>query len=233
MLTRKNLNTIIGRLADAEPDVVAEVLSEQFGVVVMCVGDNWNSPILYVGSDGVQKNLLLPVIDADERGPDQDLSEVAAHYSNEASEENQCDPDDEKRKEDLPSRTDIEVLVSLLEEEELPEVLSGLSALTMLNYVDFGDRDGEPYVLVCDGQVINRPLILMVLSKDRPESDGSTDCVGEEVILDPDTRNSQDCLGFFRSGTRPTHDQMISYIDAYKDQFGIEAICRVLKQADR
>ena len=65
MLTRKNLNTIIGRLADAEPDVVAEVLSEQFGVVVMCVGDNWNSPILYVGSDGVQKNLLLPVIDAD------------------------------------------------------------------------------------------------------------------------------------------------------------------------
>ncbi|MCQ9346854.1 IS3 family transposase, partial [Corynebacterium phoceense] len=32
---------------------------------------------------------------------------------------------------------------------------------------------------------------------------------------------------------RPTHDQMISYIDAYKDQFGVEAICRVLKQADR
>ena len=26
---------------------------------------------------------------------------------------------------------------------------------------------------------------------------------------------------------------MISYIDAYKDQFGVEAICRVLKQADR
>ncbi|MFW9035474.1 IS3 family transposase, partial [Corynebacterium striatum] len=40
-------------------------------------------------------------------------------------------------------------------------------------------------------------------------------------------------FGFFRSGTRPTHDQMISYIDAYKDQFGVEAICRVLKQADR
>ena len=26
---------------------------------------------------------------------------------------------------------------------------------------------------------------------------------------------------------------MISYIDAYKDQFGVEAICRVLRQADR
>lgn len=26
---------------------------------------------------------------------------------------------------------------------------------------------------------------------------------------------------------------MISYIDAHKDQFGVEAICRVLKQADR
>lgn len=25
---------------------------------------------------------------------------------------------------------------------------------------------------------------------------------------------------------------MISYIDTYKDQFGVEAICRVLKQAD-
>ena len=26
---------------------------------------------------------------------------------------------------------------------------------------------------------------------------------------------------------------MISYIDEYKEQFGVEAICRVLKQADR
>ncbi|MGJ4117008.1 IS3 family transposase [Corynebacterium macclintockiae] len=39
--------------------------------------------------------------------------------------------------------------------------------------------------------------------------------------------------GFFRSGARPTHDQMISYIDEYKEQFGAWAICRVLKQADR
>ncbi|MGX6450707.1 hypothetical protein [Brevibacterium paucivorans] len=187
MLSRKNLNTIIGRLADAEPDVVAEVLSEKFGVFVMCVGDNWNSPILYVGSDGVQKNLLLPVIDADEGGPDQDLSEVIAHYVNETSEESQCHSDDEKRNEKLPSRTDIEVLVSLLEEEELPEVLSGLSALTMLNYVDFGDREGDLYVLVRDGQVINRPLLLMVLSEDTPEADDSTGCTGEELTLDPDT----------------------------------------------
>jgi len=187
MLSRKNLNTIIGRLADAEPDVVAEVLSEKFGVFVMCVGDNWNSPILYVGSDGVQKNLLLPVIDADEGGPDQDLSEVIAHYVNETSEESQCHSDDEKRNEKLPSRTDIEVLVSLLEEKELPEVLSGLSALTMLNYVDFGDREGDLYVLVRDGQVINRPLLLMVLSEDTPEADDSTGCTGEELTLDPDT----------------------------------------------
>lgn len=26
---------------------------------------------------------------------------------------------------------------------------------------------------------------------------------------------------------------MISYIDAYKDQFGVEAICQILKQSDR
>ncbi|TRX48416.1 IS3 family transposase [Corynebacterium guaraldiae] len=39
--------------------------------------------------------------------------------------------------------------------------------------------------------------------------------------------------GFFRSGARPTHDQMISYIDEHKEQFGAWAICRVLKQADR
>lgn len=187
MLSRKNLNTIIGRLADAEPDVVAEVLSEKFGVFVMCVGDNWNSPILYVGSDGVQKNLLLPVIDADECGPDQDLSEVAAHYWNEVSEKRLCHTDGEKLNEDRPRRTDIEVLVSLLEEKELPEVLSGLSALTMLNYVDFGDREGDLYVLVRDSQVINRPRMLVVLSKDRPESDDSTGCTGEEVTLDPDT----------------------------------------------
>ena len=43
----------------------------------------------------------------------------------------------------------------------------------------------------------------------------------------------QDCVGFCRSGTRPTYNHMISYIDAYKDQSGIEAICRVLQQVDR
>ena len=31
----------------------------------------------------------------------------------------------------------------------------------------------------------------------------------------------------FRGGTRPTHDQMISYIDADKEQCGVEAIGRV------
>ncbi|UOQ89482.1 IS3 family transposase [Agromyces endophyticus] len=33
---------------------------------------------------------------------------------------------------------------------------------------------------------------------------------------------------FFRSGTRPPHDEMIRYVDMFKDQFGVEAICRTL-----
>ena len=37
----------------------------------------------------------------------------------------------------------------------------------------------------------------------------------------------------FAAETRPPHDQVISYIDEYKEKFGVEAICRVLKQTDR
>ena len=37
----------------------------------------------------------------------------------------------------------------------------------------------------------------------------------------------------FRSESQLPHDQMISYIDEHKEQCGVEAICRVLKQADR
>ena len=38
---------------------------------------------------------------------------------------------------------------------------------------------------------------------------------------------------FFAAELDHPHDQMISFIDAYKDQFGLEAICRVLRQVDR
>ena len=70
---------------------------------------------------------------------------------------------------------------------EQPEVLSGPSTLTMLNYVDFGDREGEPFVLVRDDQVINRPQMLVILSEDTPEADDSAGCAGEEDTLDPET----------------------------------------------
>lgn len=40
-------------------------------------------------------------------------------------------------------------------------------------------------------------------------------------------------LRLFRNVTRPSHDRVIFYFDAYKDQFGVEAIRRVLKKADR
>ncbi|WP_290173260.1 IS3 family transposase [Corynebacterium appendicis] len=38
--------------------------------------------------------------------------------------------------------------------------------------------------------------------------------------------------GFFRGGTRPSHQKMIEYIDAYRDRFGVEAICRTLKETE-
>ncbi|WP_374196213.1 IS3 family transposase [Agromyces sp. ISL-38] len=38
---------------------------------------------------------------------------------------------------------------------------------------------------------------------------------------------------FFAKGTRPSHDEMIRYVDEHKDQFGVEAICRVLRPAVR
>ncbi|WP_407662075.1 IS3 family transposase [Mycolicibacterium elephantis] len=36
---------------------------------------------------------------------------------------------------------------------------------------------------------------------------------------------------FFGSGARPPRDEMIAYIDAHRDQFGVELICRVLRAA--
>ncbi|WTA16324.1 IS3 family transposase [Nocardioides sp. NBC_00850] len=38
---------------------------------------------------------------------------------------------------------------------------------------------------------------------------------------------------FFAKGTRPSHDEMIRFIDEHRDQFGVEAICRVLGAAVR
>lgn len=40
-------------------------------------------------------------------------------------------------------------------------------------------------------------------------------------------------LSVFRQGTRPPHNEMIHYIDERKDQFGVKAICRVLRPAVR
>uniref|UniRef100_UPI00351E08A7 IS3 family transposase n=1 Tax=Mycolicibacterium fortuitum TaxID=1766 RepID=UPI00351E08A7 len=36
---------------------------------------------------------------------------------------------------------------------------------------------------------------------------------------------------FFGSGARPPRDEMIAFIDAHRDQFGVELICRVLRAA--
>ncbi|MFJ4163760.1 IS3 family transposase [Micrococcus luteus] len=38
--------------------------------------------------------------------------------------------------------------------------------------------------------------------------------------------------GFFRSGARPPHDEMIRFIDEHRDQFGVEAICRTLRATE-
>ena len=35
-------------------------------------------------------------------------------------------------------------------------------------------------------------------------------------------------VSVFRSETRPPHDEMIQYVDTFKDRFGVEAICRTL-----
>ncbi|WP_082803395.1 IS3 family transposase [Kocuria palustris] len=39
-------------------------------------------------------------------------------------------------------------------------------------------------------------------------------------------------FGFFRSGARPPHDEMIAFIDMHRDQFGVEAICRTLSATE-
>lgn len=46
-------------------------------------------------------------------------------------------------------------------------------------------------------------------------------------------RNPQGGERVFRQGTRPPHDEMIRFIDEHRDQFGVEAICRVLRAAVR
>lgn len=39
-------------------------------------------------------------------------------------------------------------------------------------------------------------------------------------------RDPQDRVGAFRRGARPAHAEMIAYVDMYRDQFGVELICR-------
>ncbi len=41
-------------------------------------------------------------------------------------------------------------------------------------------------------------------------------------------RDSEVGLSFFRRRARPPHDEMIAFIDLYRDQFGVEPICRTL-----
>jgi hypothetical protein len=49
----------------------------------------------------------------------------------------------------------------------------------------------------------------------------------------PGQRDPQDGLGVFRSGgARPQTALIVAYIDAYKDRFGVEPICRVLSEHD-
>ncbi|MGO0603591.1 IS3 family transposase [Brevibacterium linens] len=51
-----------------------------------------------------------------------------------------------------------------------------------------------------------------------------------------ETRRANEILkkasAFFGSGARPPHDEMIRFIDVHRDQFGVEAICRVLSATD-
>ena len=38
-------------------------------------------------------------------------------------------------------------------------------------------------------------------------------------------------VGFFRGGARPPTEVIVAYIDAYRDEFGVEPICTVLAEA--
>ena len=74
---------------------------------------------------------------------------------------------------------------------------------------------------------------------DAGERSGATSEAAEEIELlkreNAELRRANGILKsasvFFRQGTRPSHDEMIRYIEQHKDQFGAEAICRVLRPA--
>src|SRR5690625_158447 len=55
----------------------------------------------------------------------------------------------------------------------------------------------------------------------------------ENASASPGQGDPQDGVSFFCSGTRPPHDEMIAYIDMFRDRFGVESICRVLGATDR
>ena len=41
-------------------------------------------------------------------------------------------------------------------------------------------------------------------------------------------RDPQERCGFLRGGARPPHQEMIAYIDAHKERFGVDPICEQL-----
>ena len=53
----------------------------------------------------------------------------------------------------------------------------------------------------------------------------------EEPGAAPGQRDPQVGRSFLRGGARPPVDQVIAYIDAHRDEFGVEPICRVLQVA--
>src|SRR5512144_1768778 len=48
----------------------------------------------------------------------------------------------------------------------------------------------------------------------------------------PRQRDPAHGLGFLRGGARPPRPKVIDYIDRHREQFGVEPICRVLRDAD-
>ena len=44
----------------------------------------------------------------------------------------------------------------------------------------------------------------------------------------PGERDLEDGVGFLRGGARPPTAVIVDYIDAHRDEFGVEPICRVL-----
>jgi len=48
---------------------------------------------------------------------------------------------------------------------------------------------------------------------------------------DSNERDPEACVGFLRGGTRPLTESMVSFVNASRDEFGVEPICQVLQAA--